>query len=339
MKNKLIIGAILVVLAGFYSCQKSDRLSNSSSLATTLTASVAEVVGNQVSTITGATEHCLSLETFDGHGYAHILGNFSVGNYGIPNYGLNGIGHFKFGIPRLDSCAVVTVSSETYPKEIVIEFDSACSANSEILKPEGRPECGPGNGPEHGHVIQGKIIIDISDSLKLAGSTETITYQDFYIDTLKIDLTASIKNLGKNSDGNWVIEKVYDQTITRGDLVCVRKNNETQEWIAGFETRDRSDDKYYLTGNGSVSINDTATYTKTITAPLLFDASCRFISSGIVELTRNGSTATIDYGDGTCDNKATVTIDGTTEEINLHSYSFPGGGRFGHHFHGFGHKG
>jgi hypothetical protein len=317
MKNKLIIGAIFIVLTGFYSCQKSDRLSNSPSLATTLTASVAEVVGNQVSTVSGVTEHCLSLETFDGQGNAHILGNFSIGSYGIPNYGLNGIGQFKFGIPHVDSCAVVTVSSETYPKEITIEYSGTCNEH-------------------HGHVRQGKIIIDISDSLTLAGSEETITYQDFYMDSMKIDLTAKITNLGQNPDGSWMIQKDYEQTITKGDVVCVRKNKETQEWIAGFDTRDKSDNIYYLTGNGSVSINDTVTYTKTITSPLLFDASCNFISSGVVELTKNGTTAVIDYGDGTCDNKATVTIDGTTEEINLHSYRFPGGGRFGHHFHGFG---
>jgi hypothetical protein len=320
MKSKLIIGAVLVVLSGFYSCQKSDRLSNSSSLATTLTASVAEVVGNQVSNVTGTTEHSLSLESFDGHGYAHVLGNFSIGNFGIPNYGLNGIGHFKFGIPHIDSCAVVTVSSETFPKEITIEYAGTCNEH-------------------HGHIMKGKIIIDISDSLTVPGSVETITYQDFYIDSMKVDLNAEITNIGKNADGNWVIRKEYDQTITRGDLVCVRQNKETQEWKSGFETRDKSDNVYYLTGSGSVSINDTATYIKTITTPLLFDASCDYISSGVVELTKNGSTAIIDYGDGTCDNKATVTIDGTTEEINLHSCKFPGGGHFEKHFHGFGKRG
>jgi len=319
MKNRRIIGAIMIVLAGVYSCQKSDRLSNSTSLTTTLTASVAEVIGNQVSSVTGATEHSLSLETFDGHGDANIIGDPNIGNYGIPNYGMGGIGRFKFGIPHIDSCAVVTVSSETYPKEITIEYSGTCSEH-------------------HGHVAKGKIVIDISDSLQLAGAVETINYQDFYMDSMKIDLTASIKNLGKNSDGNWVISKEYNQTITRGDVVCVRENKESQEWTSGFGTRDRSDDVYYLTGSGSVTVNDTATYTKNITTPLLFDASCGNITKGVVEITRNGTTATIDYGDGTCDNKATITIDGNTEEISLHSFGFPGGGRFEKHFHGFGKK-
>ncbi|MGD0341266.1 MAG: hypothetical protein ABSA76_06130 [Bacteroidales bacterium] len=338
MRNKLIIGAILIVVAGFWSCQKSDRLSNSPSLATTLTASVAEVVGNQVSNITGATEHCLSLETFNGLGDAHVLGDFNIGNNGMPNFGPAGIGHFKFSIPRIDSCATVTVSSETYPKEIIIVYDGTCSASSEGRDNFG-PECGPEHAYEHGHVIQGKIIIDISDSLNLAGSTENVVFQNFYMDSMKIDLNAKYTNLGQNSSGNWVLKTQYNQTITKNDLVVVRENNETQEWITGFETRDRSDNKYYVSGSGSVSINDT-TYTKTITTPLLFDAGCDYISSGVVELAKNGSTtATIDYGDGTCDDTATVTINGTSETISLHSYKFPGGGHFEKHFHGFGKKG
>jgi hypothetical protein len=73
--------------------------------------------------------------------------------------------------------------------------------------------------------------------------------------------------------------------------------------------------------------------------PLIFDGSCEFIKSGVVELTKNSSTAIINYGDGTCDSKAIVTIDGTTEEISLHSHRFGEGGRFGKHCKGFGGKG
>jgi hypothetical protein len=320
MKSRLIIVTLLALLLGIYSCQKSDRLGTTPSLSTTLTASVAEVVGNQVTALNGVTEHSLSMETFDGHGDANVLGTSGIGNYGIPNYGLGGIGKFKFGIPHIDSCAVVTVSSETYPKEITIEYTGTCSEH-------------------HGHYNKGKIVINISDSLQNAGAVETITYVGFYMDSMKVDLTATITNMGQNLDGNWVIEKEYSQTITKGDVVCVRENDESQEWTAGFGTTSKTDDVYYLSGSGSVTINDTASYSKKITTHLLIDASCDYISQGIVELTRNGSTATIDYGDGTCDNKATVTIDGTTEEISLHSYKFPGGGHFEKHFHGFGKRG
>ena len=88
-----------------------------------------------------------------------------------------------------------------------------------------------------------------------------------------------------------------------------------------------------------MAINDTASYIRTIKTPLFYDTDCEFIKSGIVELNRKGNITVIDYGDGTCDDKATVTTNGTTEEINLHSNKFKEGGKFGKHSHGFGHKG
>ncbi len=46
--------------------------------------------------------------------------------------------------------------------------------------------------------------------------------------------------------------------------------------------------------------------------------SCRFIKSGSIEIqVGEKSPIVIDYGDGVCDNKATVTKDGETREILL----------------------
>lgn len=319
MRKKIILIAGFAVIIGLMSCQKNDNI-NGPSLATTLSTTVAEITGTQITSVTSADEHSVSVESFNGTTPAVVLGHFNAGDFGIPGYGISGIGHFKFGIPHIDSCATVTVSSSSFPREIVIEYAGDCA--------------------DHGrHVRKGKVIIDISDTLTNAGASETIKYEDFYIDSMKVELNATLKNLGQNSSGNWVMEKIYKQTITKGNDVCVRENNESAEWISGFGTTSRSDDKYYLTGSGKVTLNDT-TYTKTITTPLLFDGSCEYrITSGIVQLTKNSSSATIDYGDGTCDNKATVTIDGNTEEISLHSHDFKGGGMFGRHCRGFGRKG
>jgi hypothetical protein len=113
-------------------------------------------------------------------------------------------------------------------------------------------------------------------------------------------------------------------------------NAETITWISGFETTDKEDDIYYKSGSGTLSINDTLTYSRTITTPLLYDKSCEYIISGTVELYKKGNTVVIDYGDGTCDNIATVTTDGTTEEISLKSHEFDKHGTFRHHCKGFG---
>jgi hypothetical protein len=316
MKKKLIIASMILMAVGIFSCQKSDRFSKGS-LETDLYTSVAEIVGTQISTFTGSVEHSLSLEKYDGHSSAFVMSGTSLGDFKIPGWGLPGTGHLKFGVPHVDSCATVTVSSITFPREIVVEYLGGCST--------------------HKHDRKGKVIIVLSDTITNEGAIQTINYEDFYIDSIKVQLTATLKNLGKNSSGNWVIEKSFKQIITKNGEICERENDEIQEWLAGFETIDRSDNKYLLTGSGSVVINDTATYSKTITTPLLIDASCEFITSGVIKLDRDGSLVTIDYGDGTCDNKAIVTADGTTEEIDLHSNKFREG-RI-HHHHGFGNKG
>lgn len=318
MKKKLVIMSMMAIVVGIFSCQKSDRFSDRS-LETDLNTSVAEIVGTQISTFTGNVEHSLSVEQYDGQSSAFVIQGINQGNFKLPGFGIPGIGPMKFGVPHVDSCATVTVSGTTFPKEIVVEYLGGCST--------------------HKHDRKGKVIINLSDTITNEGAVQTITYEDFYIDSVKVELTATLTNNGKNASGNWVIEEIYKQTIRKNGETCVRMNTETKEWLTGFETTDMKDDKYYLTGQGSVVINDTATYSKVITTPLLIDSSCEFITSGVVELDRNGSVVTIDYGDGTCDNKATVTADGTTEEINLRSKDFMEGGRFGKHHHGFGNKG
>jgi hypothetical protein len=323
MKRKTVLGTVIALAIGMviacFSCQKEDNI-GSSSLESNLYTSVAEIVGIKVNNITSGIEHGVSIEPFNGHSPAFILsGEGHMRDFGMPGWWFSEADHMKFGVPHIDSCVTVSVSSSSFPREIIIEYLKGCST--------------------HMHDKSGKIIINLSDTITNEGAVQTIEYQDFYIDSIKIDLSATLKNLGKDSSGYWVIEKAYIQTISKGDEVAVRKNNETQVWVSGFETPDKSDDVYYLSGSGSIVINDSASYTKTITSPLLYDATCGYIISGTVELNRNGNVTTIDFGDGTCDAKATVTTNSTTEEINLHSNKFKEGDHFGgHHCPGFGEK-
>lgn len=57
---------------------------------------------------------------------------------------------------------------------------------------------------------------------------------------------------------------------------------------------------------------------KVITNPLVKIEDCDYIVSGTIEFQQNGETiAVIDYGDGECDDIATVTKDGETFDISL----------------------
>jgi hypothetical protein len=86
------------------------------------------------------------------------------------------------------------------------------------------------------------------------------------------------------------------------------------------------DDVYYKSGAGSLTINDSISFSRKITKPILYDRSCEYeLLSGTDELYRKGKTIIVDYGEGGCDSVATVTANGVTEEISLHSNKYKGG--------------
>ena len=316
MKSRIIIGLIALVFLGFQSCTKNDASKNGLNtsdvnLTSNLTAAIAVVATTQLNKAGTADIQSLAVTNFD-----------SIrGNHGPDFMGMSGP-MMKFRMPRISPCATVTVSSSTFPKTITIDYGNSCTNNY--------------RGPK----MTGKIVITISDTLIAAGSVKTITYQNVAVDSMKMEYTGTIKNLGKNVNGNWVIANNYMQKTTgrHGDVV-VENYADTLEWVSGFATADKSDDVFYKTGSGSISVNDTIKFSRKITKPLFYDNSCEFIKSGTIVLTKNNNTIITDYGDGTCDSVATVTTNGTTETIDLTTFRFPDGGHFDKHCPGGPHKG
>lgn len=87
------------------------------------------------------------------------------------------------------------------------------------------------------------------------------------------------------------------------------------------------DDVFTITGGtkGSVKRGDRVSlWESVIIEPLRKRFNCRWISKGIVRTTRTHASssspwvAILNYGNGECDNKATLTINGTTKIITLH---------------------
>jgi len=75
--------------------------------------------------------------------------------------------------------------------------------------------------------------------------------------------------------------------------------------VQGKGTRTWGDNVFLITGNVTTTFKDGAVFTSKITAPLRREMACRFIVSGIVEISKGDRQGTLDFGDGTCDNMAT----------------------------------
>ncbi len=201
-------------------------------------------------------------------------------------------------------CAEVTESSPNFPKTITIDFGDGCTGY-------------------FGRTKKGKIIIDVSDDIRNDGATRVITFEDFYIEDVKIEGTRIATNIGKSVSGNVLIDVVGDIQAYKDSYSWSRTFDRDREWITGSGTCDRNDDEFLITGGGTTIGKKGHEITHTIIEPLhVAPASCNYILSGSVEIVYQGKFkkrgGTIDWGDGACDNIATLTtFSGKVFEIDL----------------------
>lgn len=194
----------------------------------------------------------------------------------------------------------VDPTGRAYPKTITIDY---------------------GDGIElvNGRVIKGQIIIDVSDRPLSDGATRELEYQNFYVDSVHIEGGATRTFTGTDSTER-EFSNVSDLTLTFPDSTVLYRNSErTRTLEEGFETPFlHSDDLISITGSVNYETSNGKTFSKTITNPLIKTGACRFITEGTVYFTLNGEEfAELDYGDGTCDDMATITKDGETRQITL----------------------
>ncbi len=74
---------------------------------------------------------------------------------------------------------------------------------------------------------------------------------------------------------------------------------------------------YSISGSWELQVNENE-YAVTITSPLEGNLSCGYLTSGTMEVNKNGLEVTVDFGDGTCDNIATIIYpNGVSEDVTL----------------------
>ena len=177
----------------------------------------------------------------------------------------------------------------------------------------------------NGNVLKGKIIISFSNDFTSMSRTLSYRFVDFYHNGKLLQGNKSITYESKSTQllatEHPVMTFTVDMKITFDDgKVYSRTGTTVKETIEGSETPLNWEDNVFLvTGNSATSLLNGDTITTVITTPLRYITSCKlpFPVSGIVSITKNTSEGTLDFGDGKCDNLATLTIDGVTKDINL----------------------
>ncbi len=179
----------------------------------------------------------------------------------------------------------------------------------------------------NGNVLRGKIILTFLFEPTATTHVINCTFENFYHNLRKIEGTKTFTRTMTAQTPAFASHPVWSMNmnlvITLPDgRVLNRVGTRTSEIIAGYATPlDWTDNVYSVTGNWTTTFPNTNFQTSTITNPLIVKFACvpnnSPISQGIISFVRNSQTATLDYGNGTCDNQAIFTINGISYPITL----------------------
>lgn len=175
---------------------------------------------------------------------------------------------------------------------------------------------------ENGVVHKGKIIGTFTGRWFIPGSKVEITFENYERndEVLNGTITGVYKENLKEGDK---IYPIHEITTTSMELVLTDGKSikwtatRTLKWLSGYFTKSRSDNQVLINSelNGQNVNGDTFSSTGT---DLLHKFPCKLFVSGTIELNKaDGSTSAIDFGDGECDGKFSVTQNGVTVELNI----------------------
>ncbi|HVF97137.1 MAG TPA: hypothetical protein VM871_07445 [Flavisolibacter sp.] len=244
-----------------------------------------------------------------------VNGDLGVGGVGIfsrtKTYSQNGR---EASVDSMPSCITVTLTPQapnTFPKTVIMDFGAGCYS--------------------HGRLRSGKMITVFTGKLREPGSSATTTFDNFKIDSVKVEGTHKITNTTGSTPGANL--RQYKIEVLNGKLTKPNGNYvewdalRTQTQIEGNGSLTPSDDIFKVDGtaNGRVKrSNLIVLWNSAVTEPLIKKFTCRWISKGRIRTVRQGLPANtpwvaiLDYGAGTCDNTASLTINGNTQQITLH---------------------
>ena len=193
--------------------------------------------------------------------------------------------------PNIISCATITITPlQGFPKTIVIDFGTSCTHN--------------------GITRSGKINIVLTDSVRRPGSTATMTFTNYFVNLYKVEGTITWTNTSTPGTRSWTRNTQNGKITAPNGNYWLHSGTTYVSQTAGVNTPTILDDVFSITGNHSVTNSAGRTRDCTVLEALQKKTACSNIDKGKLKVQGPNHFAIIDFGDGTCDNLATISIDG-----------------------------
>jgi hypothetical protein len=172
-----------------------------------------------------------------------------------------------------------------------------------------------------GRYRKGKIIVDYTGNYSDSGSVHTLSFENYYVDNNLIMGTNIVENLGHNDSAQTCYSSVVEGKVLKPTVndTLYYSARHTITWTEGESTPVWGDDVYEISGTANGKNENKTYYSMAIIKPLVKEVvGCRYFNKGYIEMQPQGKAMrSIDFGDGHCDNDATVTINNKTFHIVL----------------------
>jgi len=203
----------------------------------------------------------------------------------------------------LPDCVTITTVITSTSKERTLDFGEGCEL-------------------PNGNVLSGIIYLSYLKDMDLATKTLSMSLENFTFNGVAVEGSASVLRTRSNDSGNPQSDAEASFSGNWPDGTSANFTaNRTREWIEGYGSGYWADNVFLISGKGTYTGKLGNVFMKETIVPLRRELSCRFIVSGILEITRNDATASLDFGDGSCDAKGILTYpNGDTEEIFLRRF-------------------
>lgn len=171
----------------------------------------------------------------------------------------------------------------------------------------------------NGAILRG--IVRVSGALPYTTTNYVITYtfDGFHYNDFLVQGNRTVtRSLGTSTyqvNVHPICVMDMNMTFTNATGVYTRVGTRTRECVEGNATVIWTDNVYVVTGNWTTTFPNGNVHSNAIsnTTPLRVRLNCDYrVVSGVVNITRPNHSAVLDYGAGTCDNLATISIDGGT---------------------------
>lgn len=229
-------------------------------------------------------------------------------------------------------CATVTITKNTTAgtRTVVVDYGTGCTdsltsgSNTVVVSKKG------------------KVTMVYTGRWNELNTVKTIAFAAYNTTVVKngktfsrtINGTRKVTNLSTISFNNGTLTGTpkfrYENNLTidlpeiddeRPAKTVAYTSDKTKTWSKGFGSFNPFDDEFTVTGTFSGTNRKGVTYSAEITEDITHKTECWKSAifmpvSGKIKYTTPQGEATVDYGDGTCDKKVTVTINGQTYEYD-----------------------